>query len=434
MTQIRRQPVKDILRIPLLPEGIESAKRRPSLAQKIFGRRLGMGEQIYGLSRFMNSEHSRNIAHFLNGVLSQLREADNISLFLTSRTNREIVEHHVTIVKTNDGFKAHFDNLELPLEDSALAKSIRINDGGLGMLVDEKSQTITTFSLRTHDFALGKIKIKETFEDPKQTVIIPLRSSDSERVLGCLVVSGSDLRLNKRWYKISALAFIATASRMLYSLIDSKLDNLTRLMLRDTFMEALRSKADHYLRKKESPGEEDVSSLNFSIISSDIDNFKLYNDEYGHQMGDKKLRDVATILRGFSRTREGGYDLVARMGGEEFSSLISTNVTSALNAASRLRKKVKDKADVTCSFGVVDADTIYYLWKNDMIQLYELKKAIPDFDKLHPTEQFTQLLVFVADKSSYHAKKTGRNRVCYATKVQPGEQIFATHESGEQSS
>ena len=52
----------------------------------------------------------------------------------------------------------------------------------------------------------------------------------------------------------------------------------------------------------------------FSIIIADIDNFKHYNDENGHQLGDNVLSSVASIFK--NKIRSG--DLVARYGGEEF--------------------------------------------------------------------------------------------------------------------
>ena len=51
-----------------------------------------------------------------------------------------------------------------------------------------------------------------------------------------------------------------------------------------------------------------------SIVMADIDNFKSYNDEFGHPAGDEALRMVADAIRGASRST----DIVGRLGGEEF--------------------------------------------------------------------------------------------------------------------
>jgi diguanylate cyclase (GGDEF)-like protein len=53
-----------------------------------------------------------------------------------------------------------------------------------------------------------------------------------------------------------------------------------------------------------------------SVVIADVDHFKAFNDRYGHQAGDRCLRDVAAAIRRATRRRP--LDLVARYGGEEF--------------------------------------------------------------------------------------------------------------------
>src|SRR5437762_12888854 len=55
--------------------------------------------------------------------------------------------------------------------------------------------------------------------------------------------------------------------------------------------------------------------LPVSVVLADIDHFKAYNDRYGHQAGDRCLRDVASAMRQAACRRP--LDLVARYGGEE---------------------------------------------------------------------------------------------------------------------
>jgi len=77
-----------------------------------------------------------------------------------------------------------------------------------------------------------------------------------------------------------------------------------------------------------------------SLLMVDIDYFKLYNDTYGHQVGDEALRAVAqTLADCLSRTG----DLVARYGGEEFAVvLFNTPEEGARTVAERLRASVED--------------------------------------------------------------------------------------------
>jgi two-component system cell cycle response regulator len=126
-----------------------------------------------------------------------------------------------------------------------------------------------------------------------------------------------------------------------------------------------------------------------SLILVDVDHFKQFNDTFGHQAGDEVLRRVAAILRSKARRA----DFVARYGGEEFVLVLpSTDEQSGVQVAERLREAIAEAEwqhrPVTASFGVA------------MLQ-----------------EEMTcrQQLIEAADRALYHAKATGRNRVCRAS-------------------
>jgi diguanylate cyclase (GGDEF)-like protein len=93
----------------------------------------------------------------------------------------------------------------------------------------------------------------------------------------------------------------------------------------------------------------------FSVIFADIDHFKRVNDELGHSVGDKVLKDFAQIMVKESRET----DLVVRYGGEEFLIVLpSAGQEEALQLAERIRKTVETSrfASVfwvlTASFGI----------------------------------------------------------------------------------
>ena len=131
------------------------------------------------------------------------------------------------------------------------------------------------------------------------------------------------------------------------------------------------------------------SQTPLSLIMCDVDHFKRYNDEFGHQAGDQLLRTVAAILGSFARP----VDFVARYGGEEFSLILPNFVRSeAVQAAERLRARVAEESFVfqgrptraTMSFGVAS----------------------------FPTDATTaSQIVRVADERLYRAKHGGRNQV-----------------------
>ncbi|WP_428409331.1 GGDEF domain-containing protein [Hyphococcus sp.] len=132
----------------------------------------------------------------------------------------------------------------------------------------------------------------------------------------------------------------------------------------------------------------------FSIIVGDIDFFKVFNDTYGHKVGDQVLALVASIIKGNIK----GKDLAARYGGEEFViALPNTTLMQAAEVAEdiraeianrplALRKSNKEIGNVTISFGVAE----WFLGQS-MEALFES-----------------------ADAALYEAKRAGRNRVVRA--------------------
>jgi diguanylate cyclase (GGDEF)-like protein len=130
----------------------------------------------------------------------------------------------------------------------------------------------------------------------------------------------------------------------------------------------------------------------FSVLMCDIDFFKLYNDTYGHAVGDQCLRDVALTMSAlFSRSGE----LVARLGGEEFAVLLpGQDQAQAFESAERLRELLAQQAlphraspvssYVTLSIGIAELET----------------SSMNRFDQLLQS----------ADKALYRAKSQGRDR------------------------
>ena len=134
-----------------------------------------------------------------------------------------------------------------------------------------------------------------------------------------------------------------------------------------------------------------------SLIMIDVDFFKLYNDTYGHGMGDTCLQQVASAL---SEVITRPSDLVARYGGEEFIALLpDTTVEGAHVIAERMCNiveslKIPHENSVVSSYVTVSAG---------------LAGLVPIADS-EP-----QKLLKQADHMLYQAKESGRNRVCSVT-------------------
>jgi diguanylate cyclase (GGDEF)-like protein len=129
-----------------------------------------------------------------------------------------------------------------------------------------------------------------------------------------------------------------------------------------------------------------------SIVLSDVDFFKQFNDIYGHQAGDACLKAVASTL---SESLFRVEDSVARYGGEEFVAILpGTDADGAYAVAERMRQSARELCiphergiggQLSCSFGVAST---------------------------HPRpDKAPQQLLRFADAGLYAAKRAGRNRV-----------------------
>ncbi|MDE2417875.1 MAG: diguanylate cyclase [Burkholderiales bacterium] len=130
-----------------------------------------------------------------------------------------------------------------------------------------------------------------------------------------------------------------------------------------------------------------------AVVLIDIDAFKLYNDTYGHQAGDRCLIEVARVL-GQSLKRSG--DLAARYGGEEFLLILpETDLQGALAVARAMRADVE-------ALGLPHTGSAHH----GVITISQgVAATIPD-----KADTFDGLLA-LADVALYAAKRAGRNRV-----------------------
>ena len=121
----------------------------------------------------------------------------------------------------------------------------------------------------------------------------------------------------------------------------------------------------------------------------DIDNFKRLNDLYGHQVGDRVLKELGKLLR--DNTRES--DIAARYGGEEFALILpETGEIEAYDLLERLRTLV--------------SQTVFCLPDNPMT--ITLSIGVSQLD----VTQYTSFeFVELADMALYEAKKNGKNQV-----------------------
>ncbi|WP_342116868.1 diguanylate cyclase domain-containing protein [Pseudoduganella sp. OTU4001] len=159
-------------------------------------------------------------------------------------------------------------------------------------------------------------------------------------------------------------------------------DGLTGLHNRRSFDEQMAVEVARHRRQH--------ASLGVALV--DVDHFKLYNDHYGHQMGDDCLRRVAQALADCTR-RPG--EVVARYGGEEFVVLLpNTTVEDVLRYGQWICSHIE---------GLQLPHEASAVGRNVTISV-GLCAVVPGLD-----DTAVQLLA-VADKALYEAKRAGRNR------------------------
>jgi diguanylate cyclase (GGDEF)-like protein len=220
---------------------------------------------------------------------------------------------------------------------------------------------------------------------PGTLLSVPLSVKD--RLLGVLNVSKNepnsfdedDLEL---FTALSVQGAIAIDNAILYKMAIT--DGMTKLYLHRYFQQRLDQEIVRSRRY----------DYKFSLIMMDIDHFKSFNDNYGHQNGDRVLKTVAKLV--MSNVRE--VDIAARYGGEEFAVICpEIPVDEAGIPAERIRIAVES----------------YKFYIKDELVPITISLGVSGWP-CHASEKLE--LIDKADKALYASKEGGRNRVTIYSK------------------
>jgi len=143
--------------------------------------------------------------------------------------------------------------------------------------------------------------------------------------------------------------------------------------------------------------------MSVTIIMFDIDNFKNYNDTYGHQKGDDCIKQIANMLKKRNLANRPG-DLVARYGGEEF--IVVLKNASAQHSKLIANKILKGVAELKIPHDTTTVEN----YKTVSVSVGYARE-----EKLHINQQ--NALIEKADEALYKAKETGRNKVCSYSEI-----------------
>jgi diguanylate cyclase (GGDEF)-like protein len=221
-------------------------------------------------------------------------------------------------------------------------------------------------------------------ENTRSEVCFPLLIG--ERLIGVLDVESSEIDGFSQdvillLSSLSAQIAIAIDNAQLYAETKklSLTDPLTALSNRrsfELFVDAEIRRAERYRRT-------------FVVMMIDFDNFKNYNDKYGHMAGDIVLQKLSKIMKEIIRD----VDFLCRYGGDEFVAIFpETDASFALDVAERMRKKIasqKIQPRITLSIGIA---------------------SFP-----HDAREKSRL-IDLADQACYEAKQRGGNRVIFTFK------------------
>lgn len=130
-----------------------------------------------------------------------------------------------------------------------------------------------------------------------------------------------------------------------------------------------------------------INEMPYSLIMTDIDNFKKFNDTYGHDCGDYVLQSIAKIMTAQIRAK----DSACRWGGEEFLLLITENMDTAYEVAERIRKAVDEYEFY------YEGQTLHVTLTLGVSSYYASSKV--------------KTLIEIADKRLYKGKSNGKNQV-----------------------
>ena len=260
-------------------------------------------------------------------------------------------EEALELIKKND-FAVVITDIRLPgMGGLELTKVIKQKNGSDVIVVTGYSDDYSyeeAINIGASDFVIKPVRLEE--------LLLRLRRVLKERQL-----SSERTRMMQKLQKLAIT------------------DGLTKLYNSRSFYSQLELEVDRYNRYKHP----------LSLLLLDIDNFKEFNDNFGHLEGDKVLVRFSQIIKSCLRTNDSAY----RYGGEEFTVILpETNGEEAKTVAQRIRASLESEkfrpipnknAKITISIGV----TQYF-----------------------PKEELSAF-IRRADKAMYLSKKNGRNRV-----------------------
>ena len=322
--------------------------------------------------------------------LSSLRAtiADITSELELEKLLHTLLERAIKLMKADGGDFCMVDEetgglkvvTSINIDKEYIGTQIPYGEGASGKVLASKK----TLSIEDYSSWTGRLKILN--ESPlRSTVVLPLMKGD--KVLGTLGIfhSIADQQFTSEDLHMLSLfaqhASIAMENALLFEKVQimARIDELTGLFNRRAFKDMGDYEVNRAMRL--------LHPISLAMI--DLDDFKQVNDQFGHQVGDEVLREIARICRGKLRN----IDIMGRYGGDEMVILMpETDEENAYIAMDRLRKVIEDTP----------------IKVRENITHITMSIGLTSYNENPPT---LDGIMDQADSSLYAAKKDGKNCV-----------------------
>ncbi len=319
-----------------------------------------------------------------------------ISFFIISYLNKVLSKNFVKSAFNYDRLRVSYERSNSEFRELERANLILKNTAAETMALYDITKEVCKYLDEDKIFSCFKdelskyigvsdckfLKADAELGDYSDYIVMPFRIKAEGQPIGYLVASGINKEEKDKFFILANQFILGIKRALLYKRVQeiAITDSLTGIFTRRYYLERFSGELE---RSKK-------FAYQFSFLMIDIDNFKGYNDRFGHLVGDKILRELAMALKENIRQ----IDLIGRYGGEEFSIILTeTSKQEAAFVAERIRETVE-----TRSIRAYDED---------------LKVTISIGISSYPSDaKAAEQLIEKADEALYRAKLAGKNKIC----------------------